>query len=295
MAMNRFAMRAVTSAWLIGWAALLHAQDLPLKDILIPGEDWQLVGEGYKFTEAPVADRQGNVFFADVPVSKIFKIDATSGKISEFTTDSGRTSGLFLGPDGSLYGTQSGPKRIVKYDNAGKTTVVVADAPANDLVVDSAGGVYGTDSAAGEVWYAAAGGKKQTVADGIAFPNGLILTPDGGTLIVAEMRTDKLLYFRVNKDGSLSFKQPYTTLIVARGKRDSGADGLTIDTVGRIYVAAHAGVQVIDTQGRVSGVIARPQAAFLSNVAFGGAERDVLYATSSDKVYKRKMNAHGAP
>lgn len=276
-------------------AALSPAQDLPLKDILIPGEGWQLVGEGYKFTEAPVADRAGNVYFADVPASKIYKIDAKSGEISEFVADSGRTSGLFLGPDGTLYGTQSGPKQIVQYDNQGKATVLLKDAPANDIVVDKQRGVYGTNSGAGEVWYAPAGGEKRTVAEGIAFPNGLILTPDGGTLIVAESRTDKLYYFRVDQDGSLSFKQPYTTLMLAGGKSESGADGLTVDTIGRVYVATHAGVQVIDTQGRVSGVIAKPQEKFLSNVAFGGPEMDTLYATSADRVYKRKLNARGAP
>jgi sugar lactone lactonase YvrE len=78
------------------------------------------------------------------------------------------------------------------------------------------------------------------------------------------------------------------------GKTDSGADGMAVDTVGRIYVATHLGVQVIDTQGRVSGVIAKPQNAFLSNIDFGGSEMDTLYATSTDKVFKRKLKAQGA-
>jgi sugar lactone lactonase YvrE len=271
----------------------INAQDLPLKDILLPGEGWQLVGEGYKFTEAPVADADGNVYFADVPASKIYKIDAASGKISELVGDSGKTSGLFLGPDGSLFASQSGKQTIAKYDLTGKMAIVATEAPGNDLVVARDGSVYCTDSGKGNVIYISPSGEKRVVAEGIAFPNGLILSPDGGTLIVAEMRTDKLIYFRVNKDGSLSFKQPYTTLMIARGKNDSGADGLTVDGVGRVYVATHAGVQVIDTQGRVSGVIARPQPAFLSNVAFGGPEMDTLYATSADKVFKRKLNAKG--
>ncbi len=274
-------------------ASSVAAQDLPLKDILIPGEGWQLVGEGYKFTEAPAADAAGNIYFADVPASKIFKVDASTGKLSDFASDAGNTSGLFLGPGGELYASQSGKQLIAKYDLSGKATVIAEKAPGNDLVVAHDGGVYCTDSGKGNVIYISPTGEKRVVAEGIAFPNGLILSPDGGTLIVAEMRTDKLIYFRVEKDGSLSFKQPYTTLMVARGKTDSGADGMTVDTVGRVYVATHAGVQVIDTQGRVSGVIAKPQAAFLSNVTFGGPDMDTLYATSTDKVYKRKLNAKG--
>lgn len=269
------------------------AQDLPLKDILIPGENWQLVGEGYKFTEAPAADLDGNLYFSDVPESKIYKIDAATGKLSDFLNDGGKTSGLALGPGGVLFASQSGKQTIAKIDTTGKLTIFAEEAPGNDLIVARDGGVYCTDSGKGNILYISPAGEKRVVVEGVKFPNGIILTPDGGTLAVAEMQTDKLLYFRVEKDGSLSFKQPYTTLMIARGKSDSGADGLAVDTVGRIYVATHAGVQVIDTQGRVSGVMARPQAAFLANVDFGGTEMDTLYATSADKVFKRKLNAKG--
>ena len=73
----------------------------------------------------------------------------------------------------------------------------------------------------------------------------------------------------------------------------SGADGMTVDRDGRLYVATHAGVQVFDTQGRISGVIGRPQKAFLSNLVFAGNGMQTLYATSSDKVYRRKTKVRG--
>jgi sugar lactone lactonase YvrE len=274
-------------------ATTAFAQDLPLKDILIPGEDWVLVGEGYKFTEAPAADLEGNVYFSDVPTSTIYKIDS-AGKVSQWAKETANVSGLALGPGGVLYGSQSSKQTIAKFDAAGKISIVAEQTPGNDLIVAKDGGVYCTDSGKGTVLYVSPNGEKKTVAEGIAFPNGIILTPDGGTLIVAEMKTDKLVYFRVHKDGTLADKQRYVTLMCPEGKTDSGADGMAVDTVGRVYVATYLGVQVIDTQGRVSGVISKPQAAFLANIDFGGPEMDTLYATSTDKVYKRKLKAKGA-
>jgi gluconolactonase len=67
----------------------------------------------------------------------------------------------------------------------------------------------------------------------------------------------------------------------------------TVDSDGRLYVATHAGLQVFDTQGRLSGIIAKPQDKFLSNVVFGGEKLDTLYVTCSDKVYRRKTKVTG--
>src|SRR4051812_7494400 len=89
------------AAGLLASLSVVHAQDLPLKDMLIAGEDWKLVGEGYKFTEGPAVDGQGNVFFVDVPASKIYKIDvAKQNTVSVFVEDSFRASGLMFGGDG---------------------------------------------------------------------------------------------------------------------------------------------------------------------------------------------------
>jgi hypothetical protein len=54
-----------------------------LKELLIEGEEWQLVGEGYKFTEGPASNMQGEVFFNDVPNSKTYKV-AHDGSVSVF-------------------------------------------------------------------------------------------------------------------------------------------------------------------------------------------------------------------
>jgi sugar lactone lactonase YvrE len=271
----------------------LSAQDMPLRNLLIDGEGWQLVAEGYKFTEGPAVDPQGNLYFTDVPNNKILKVDA-HGKVATFLEDSGRTNGLMFGPDGRLYGCRNGERQIVAWDvDNGEMEVLAEDVDSNDIVVNSRGGVYFTDPKNQQVWYLDPSGKKQVVDRGLEFPNGLILWPDEQTLVVADTRGPHLWNFRVEADGKLAFKQPYSTMRLLPGRNDSGADGMTVDTQGRVYVATHAGVQVFDTQGRLSGVIAKPQNAFLSNVVLAGPDLDWLTVTCTDKVYGRRVNAKG--
>ena len=74
----------------------------------------------------------------------------------------------------------------------------------------------------------------------------------------------------------------------------SGADGMTVDNEGKLYVATTLGLQVFDPDGRCHFFLSKPQNKKLSNVVFGGPNRDTLYVTCTDKVYKHKIDAIGA-
>lgn len=271
-----------------------RAQDMPLSQVLLEEEVWELVASGFKFTEGPAVDADGNLYFTDVPNNRIHKLNA-AGEVSVFVENSYATNGLMFGPNGRLYGCQNGKQRIVAYDASGKATAIAEGVESNDLAVTAAGGVYFTDPAHQRVWYVTAGGKKRVVAEGIERPNGIILWPDEGTLVVADTRTQYLWTFRVEADGSLKFKERYYTLRTLPGRADSGADGMTVDSAGRLYVCSRVGLQVFDPTGRMCGVILKPQPAFLSNVVLGGPKRDTLYVTCTDKVYRRKTKATGVP
>ncbi len=262
-------------------------------DILMDGEDWKLVGEGFKFTEGPTWDGKGNLYFTDVGANRIHKVDA-DGKVSVFVENSDGANGLMFGADGKLYACQGNTKRIVTYDEAGKATTVAEGVAGNDIAVTRAGGVYVTDFDNGKVWYTSPQGELKVVDEGIKRPNGLILWPDGETLVVAEFGGEHLWSFHVEPDGSLTAKQPFYTMQMTPGRTESGADGMAADRANRVYVATHAGLQVFDDQGRLWEVIAKPQNAFLSNVDFGGPDWDTLYVTCSDKVYARKVKPKGA-
>jgi len=280
----------VIAGWLTIGPAV--AQDMALKDVLIDGEDWQMVGEGFAFTEGPAADLAGNLYFTDVFRAKIYRLDA-QGKPEVFVDQSFGTNGLMFGPDGRLYGCQNAKKRIVAYDSAGKDTPIAEDVNSNDIVVMRSGALYFTDPEHQQVWYVSPKGEKKVVDKGLGYPNGIRLWPDQGTLVVADMKGPNLWAYRVEANGDLSFKQPYYTMRLAPDKLDSAADGLTIDSVGRVYVATRLGLQMFDPTGRLCGVIALPQKAWLSNVAFAGPNLDTLYVTCSNKVFKRKVKATG--
>lgn len=276
-------------------AGTAAAQDMPLTQVLLDGENWKLVSEGHKFTEGPAADAEGNVYFVDVPTSQIFKID-TSDKVTVFAENAGRPSGLSIGPDGKLYACQSETKRVVRYDAPGQPPQIIGEEiGVNDLMADRAGGVYVTDMPAKKVWYIPAGGTKRTVAEGFT-PNGLTLWQDGGTLVVADWDNPYLRTFRRETNGDLKFGAPYySPLQLPPGQEKPGSDGMTVDDAGRLYVCTHAGLQMFDPTGRLGGAIAKPQNKFLSNVEFGGPKFDTLYVTCTDKVYKRKTKVTGTP
>lgn len=268
------------------------ADETRLAGLLFPDQDWQLVSEGYAFTEGPAVDLQGNLYFTDVFRAKIYRINA-EGKAEVFVDKSFGTNGLMFGPDGKLYGCQNGKKQIVAYDAKGAETVIATDVKSNDLVINRAGAIYFTDPENHQIWYIPPGGEKRVVERGLGYANGLILTPDQGTLIVADMKGMNCWAYRVEADGSLKFKQPFYTMAVPDGKIEGGGDGMTIDTQGRIYVTSHLGLQVFDTEGRLSGILKKPQNAWLSNAVFAGPQLDELYVTCTNKVYKRKINAKG--
>jgi gluconolactonase len=260
--------------------------------VLQPDREWSLVGEGYSFTEAPAANARGEVFFADVPKNRVYRV-ALDGKVSVFTDRSGGASGLMFGADGRLYACQTVSKRIVAWDMNGRESVLADGIEPNDLAVTHAGNIYVTDPAHKQVWLITPAGKR-VVDSGIANPNGVILSPDQTLLYVADTAGQFVYSFRIASDGSLTDREPFYHLHVQEGTPGSSADGMTVDTLGNLYVATELGVQVADQAGKVTGIISKPQRTWLANVAFGGAAFDELYVTAQDKVYKRKVRTTGA-
>ena len=260
-------------------------------DILIPGQDWQLVSEGHRFTEGPAVNAQGEIFFTDIPADRIHKIDQ-DGNVSVFAENTNKANGLMFAADGSLYACQNEVKQIVKYDASGKATTVLQNAPCNDLILFENGGYY-TDPTNHKVWHFDFDGKRMLVDEGIGFPNGVIASPDRSLLIVSDTHGRFLHSYQIQPDGKLLYKQPYGHLHLTDDNAQSGADGMTVDDQGRIYVTTRLGVQVMDQLGRCHFIIRKPSDGWLSNVVFGGPKLDTLYATCGDKVFKRKLNAKG--
>ena len=267
-----------------------------LKEILIPGEMWELVGEGYKFTEGPATNAKGEVFFNDVGASKTYKIDA-NGKPVVWLEDSKRGDGQRFGSDGRLYANAAGVSQVLAWDAEGKSTVIADGFKGNDLVVKHDGGIYVTDPftkpGTSAIWFVSSKGEKKLVDTGLNFANGITLSPDQTLLYVADSRTHWVYSYQIQADGSLANKQKYYHLHVPDTAEDSSADGLRTDRDGRLWVATRSGLQVCDQAGRVNCIIPTPNGK-CANLTFGGPNFDVIYAACGDKVYRRKVKVKGA-
>jgi sugar lactone lactonase YvrE len=268
-----------------------------MKEVLLPGEDWKLVAEGYKFTEGPAVNEKGEVFYNDVPNSKTYKIDL-EGKITTFLEDSKKGDGQAFGPDGRLYAVAGGAEQIVAYDAEGKATVIADGFRGNDMVVRHDGSMYvtnpgwnGTDPS--KIYYISPKGEKKVVDTGLRFSNGITCSPDQSLLYVDDSRTHWVYSYQIQPDGSLLHKQKYYHLHMPDTADDSGADGMRTDKDGRLYVATRMGIQFCDQAGRVNGIIPTPNGR-VANFCFGGPAFDILYAACGDKVYARKLKVKGS-
>ncbi len=261
-----------------------------LQQIIVPGEDWVLVSAGHRFTEGPAVNDRGEVFFTDIPNNRIHRI-GLDGKVSVFAEDTGGANGLMYSADDWLYAMANSRKQVERYDASGQREVVLEDAPGNDLVVLPEGGFY-TDPDNKKVWRVDAAGS-QVVDTGLGFANGLVTSPDQSLLYVADTRSQWVWSYVIQPDGSLAHKQPYFHLHVPDPAVDSGADGMTCDAEGRLYVTTRLGLQICDQAGRVNAILPKPHSGWLSNVCFGGAELDTLYVTCGDQVFKRKTRVKG--
>lgn len=261
-------------------------------DLLIEDEDWQLVSSGHGFCEGPAVNPLGEVYFTDIPNSRIHRIDL-EGNVTVFAEATNKSNGLMFGSDGFLYACQNGDRSIARYDDQGNREIILTNSPSNDLIVLDREGYY-TDPGNHKVWYVDEALESRVVDEGISFPNGLITTPDQSILLVADMNGQFVYSFQIQPDGSLSHKQPFGQLHLPGDQSRSNADGMTIDTAGRVYVATKIGLQILDNEGRVQLILDKPNHEWLSNVVFGGPKLDTLFVTCGGSVYRRKVNATGA-
>jgi gluconolactonase len=294
------AMRWLWKDWPQPVQSAAPTKNQVLAQVLIPGEGWELVGEGYGLTEGAAPNAAGEVFFTDITNSKAYKI-GLDGKVSLARENTNRTNGQAFGPDGRLYVASTGTQQVLAIDEAGKSTVIAGEIAANDLVVAHNGNIYltnpvsrgGFSTEPSKVWLIKRDGSKQVVDTGLRFANGVTLSPDQTLLYVADFNSHWIYSYQVQADGTLAHKQKYYWLHVPDDMDDSRADGMKVDREGRLWVATRLGIQICDQAGRVNAIIPTPNGR-MTNLCFGGPKFDVLYATCHDKVYRRKVNAIGA-
>lgn len=290
-------MRWLWQGWATDPVVRTHPDQSQSKaqEFLIPGEDWQLVSEGHSFTEGPAVNAAGELYFSDIEQSKIWKV-ATTGEVSLFAENTGRTNGLAFGPDGkTLYGCQGEPGGLVSWQTDSKVlTVHQAGVKPNDVVVASDGTIYFSEPAKKAIWVIPPGGEGVIASAEFSGVNGVVLSADQSLVYAADFGGRFVWSGQRKPDGTLAYVQPYYHLHLPPASVDvrSQADGMAVDQAGWLLVATAMGVQICDQPGRVHLIVPTPrEARHPSNVALSG---DILYATCGEKVYRRKVKLQGA-
>ena len=278
--------------------------------------DTTVIASGLEFPEGPVCDPDGSIYFVEIRGGRVRKI-APDGTLSVFAKPGGGPNGAARGPDGALYITNNGgfawrkglpigpapdykTGRIERIDAEGKVERIYTScegaqlsAP-NDLVFDAEGNFYFTDpihrdpavrelphqptKRKGSVYYASPDGTHiHRVATDLQHPNGIGLTPDGKTLLVAETFASGLCAFPILAPGELGERQPFCSL-----QDGYHPDGFCLDEEGYVLVCGvlGGGIIVFDPTGKQVDLIPREDKV-VTNIAFGGLESKTLYITES--------------
>jgi gluconolactonase len=265
----------------------------------------ELLAQGFRFTEGPAVDpANGDVYFTDQPTDRILKWSVAEEKLTVFSENTGRANGLYFDKEGYLLACSDMDNEIWKFDRKGNHTVLVTDFEGkklngpNDLWVAPDGGIYFTDplykrdywtrnpemQQDGEhVYYLSPDYKKLIrVTDDLEKPNGIIGSPDGKRLYVADIKAGKTYVYKIRADATLTNKKLFAPM---------GSDGMSIDREGNVYLTGK-GVTVFNPQGEQ--VVHIPvEAGWTANVCFGGKDLKTLFITASEYLYGLKMEVAG--
>lgn len=271
------------------------------KDIVAKNAKVEQAGSGFDFTEGPAVAPDGRIYFTDQPNDRIHIWDEKKG-ISLYLEGTGRSNGMYFNAKGQLVSCADEKNQLVYFDENKKMHPIHEgfegkhlNAP-NDLWIAPNGGIYFSDPYYHRKWwpeghseiqpvrgvyYLSTDGKITRVIDDFETPNGLIGTPDGKTLYVADIQAKKTWRYDIQPDGSLANKTFFAP---------NGSDGMTIDNLGNVYLTSGK-VWVYNPKGELVREIDYPENP--ANICFGGKKRNILFVTARKGVYTLLMNVKG--
>lgn len=263
----------------------------------------QKVGTDYSFTEGSSVAADGKVYFTDQPNDRIYVWDEDTG-VSLYMEGTERSNGTFFDQQGNLVACADLRNRLILItpDRQIKPIMIPGyegkhfNGP-NDLWIHPSGFIYFTDpyyhrnywppehkqELENQAVYLIDEKRDQVVMviGDLEQPNGIVGTPDGKYLYVADIRAKKTWRYTINSDGSLTDKTFFAP---------AGSDGMTLDNRGNVYLT-FGKVLVYNKKGEKTGEIELPESP--SNLCFGGKNRDILFITARTSVYTLKMKVKG--
>jgi sugar lactone lactonase YvrE len=261
-----------------------------MADSLAPAPDsrWELVASGLAFPEAPRWHHDA-LWFSDIFDRRVKRVAGT-GDVAVMVDVPTGPSGLGWREDGALLVVSMADRCLLAFDGTSCRLEAdlghVANGPANDMVVALSGrayiGNFGYDYEAGAPRASAhlamvdLDGTVHDVADELWFPNGMAVTPDGATLLVAETGASRVSSFAIGRDGTLGARRTWADLGVAR------PDGISLDAEGALWIASPATREILRVAegGRVLDSLAAP-GGMGQACALGGDDGRTLFVCSS--------------
>ena len=249
----------------------------------------ELLAEGLRFPEGP-RWHDGKLWLSDMYGERVVTISA-SGDVEEQVRVAGRPSGLGFLPDGRLLVVSMQDRQLLRLDPDGLTRVAdlseLSEGDLNDMVVDAQGRAY-----IGNIGGALPNGRRaktrlilvtpegdaRSVGDEVIFPNGMVIAPDGRTLIVAESFASKLSAFDIEPDGSLVRGRVFAKL--PKGKLP---DGIALDAESAIWLASFTSDEFLRVRegGEITHRVALPNSRAVA-CALGGEDRRTLFLMTTD-------------
>jgi len=261
----------------------------------------EMVETGFLFTEGPAVSKDGSVYFTDQPNDRIYIWNEKKG-ISLYLEGTGRSNGMYFNHKNQLVTCADEKNQMVYFDEHKKAHVIFENynekhlnAP-NDLWIAPNGGIYFTDPYYHRSWwsedhkqvqdvpgvyYLSPEGNITRVISDFVKPNGIIGTPDGKIIYVADIGDDKIWKYTIKEDGSLAEKTFFAP---------HGSDGMTIDNKGNVYLTSGK-IWIYSPKGELIKDIEFPEKP--ANLCFGGKKRNILFVTARKGIYTLKMNVKG--
>jgi gluconolactonase len=279
------------------------------------------------FTEGPVADREGNVYFTELVFQRIMKL-TPQGVLTVFRENSNNANGMLIDPEGRLIACEGAESQrvgvpqkfkpqITRTDLRSGRVEVLADSyqgkpfvGPNDVTIDSKGRLYFTDLTGGAVYRLDGPGHIARIlaTPDVQRPNGIQISPDDRTLYLIEANQTQggarmIRAYDLRPDGTVANMRVHYNFYPGRS-----ADGMSIDVEGNLYASAGMGQlrgtsETLDTKTGVyvispKGVLLKfiPIAEdYITNNAFGGPDMKTLYVTAGKTLYKVRTDIAGLP
>jgi gluconolactonase len=303
----------------------IEVMDTALYAIVDTGAKAEIIAKGFEWSEGPLwlEDRQ-MLLFSDVPANIVYKWTAEKGK-EIYLERSGYTgtvhrggeigsNGLLLNNKGQLVLCQHGDRRVALMEMPLDTPVAIFKTIAgsyqskkfnspNDAVYNSRGDLFFTDPPYGlernmqdslkeipfqGVYKVNAVGEITLLTDSVSRPNGIALTPDEKTLLVANSDGKKPVWYAFDFDstGALIHPRIFYDATAAAASAKGSPDGMKIDRQGNVFATGPGGIWIFNKNGKPLGRINIPENT--SNCAFSKDEK-TLYVTADMYVLRIKL------